>query len=208
MQESLAAGIVSSTNWKPGMHFINPMTGSGTLAIEAAFIGLQKAPASLRHNFGFMHLVGYDDEVYLQIRDEAKKAASKEIDGKIIATDNDPQAIIAAKKNAKTAGVDHLIEFECCDISETPIPDGDGVVVVNPPYGMRLGEDTDLRPLYTEIGDFMKASCAGKTGYVFTANMALAKKIGLRAASRTQFFNTTLECRLLEFELYSGSKKN
>ncbi len=208
MQESLAAGIVSSTNWKPGMHFINPMTGSGTLAIEAAFIGLQKAPASLRHNFGFMHLVGYDDEVYQQIRDEAKKAASKEIDGKIIATDNDPQAIIAAKKNAKTAGVDHLIEFECCDISETPIPDGDGVVVVNPPYGMRLGEDTDLRPLYTEIGDFMKASCAGKTGYVFTANMALAKKIGLRAASRTQFFNTTLECRLLEFELYAGSKKN
>lgn len=208
MQESLAAGIVSTTNWKSGMHFINPMTGSGTLAIEAAFIALQKAPASLRNNFGFMHVVGYDDHVYQQVRDEAKKTATKEIYGKIIATDNDPQAIIAAKKNAKTAGVDHLIEFECCDISQTPIPDGDGVVVVNPPYGMRLGEDTDLRPLYKEIGDFMKSSCAGKTGYVFTANMALAKKIGLRAASRTQFFNTTLECRLLEFELYSGSKKN
>lgn len=207
MQESLAAGIIHATKWKPGMHFINPMTGSGTIAIEAVFAALNKAPASLRNNFGFMHLVGYDDKLYLKIRDDAKKAALKEMEGKVIATDHDPQAIIAAKKNAQTAGVDHLIDFECCDISDTKIPEGDGVVVVNPPYGMRLGEDTDLRPMYKEIGDFMKTSCAGKTGYVFTGNMALAKKIGLRAASRTQFYNSTLECRLLEFELYYGSKK-
>ncbi|MEX0945675.1 MAG: class I SAM-dependent RNA methyltransferase [Balneolaceae bacterium] len=207
MQESLAAGIIRTTRWKPGMHFINPMTGSGTLAIEAVLIALNRAPASLRNNFGFMHLVGYEDALYLQIRDEAKKAALKESAGRIIATDNDPQAIIAAKKNATTAGVDHLIEFECCDISQTQIPDGDGVVVVNPPYGIRLGDDTDLRPLYKSIGDFMKSECAGKTGYVFTANMALAKKVGLRASGRTQFFNSTLECRLFEYELYEGSKK-
>ncbi len=207
MQESLAAGIVQATRWKPGDHFINPMTGSGTLAIEALFIALNRAPASLRNNFGFMHIVGYDEELYLRIRDEAKKSALKDFQGKIIATDIDPQAIIAAKKNAQTAGVDHLIHFETCDISKTPVPEGDGVVVVNPPYGMRLGDDRDLRPLYKQIGDFMKSECPGKTGYVFTANMALAKKVGLRAASRTQFFNSTLECRLLEYELYEGSKK-
>ena len=207
MQETLAAGIVEATKWKPGDHFINPMTGSGTIVIEAVMKALNKAPASLRNNFGFMHIAGYSDDIYQSIRDEAKKAINKNPGGRFIATDNDPNATIAAKKNAQTAGVDQLIEFETCDFNDTPIPDGDGVVVVNPPYGMRLGEDTDLRPLYKSIGDFMKTNCPGKTGYVFTANMKLAKKIGLRAKSRTQFFNTTLECRLLEYELYMGSKK-
>ena len=207
MQETLAAGIVESTKWKAGDHFINPMTGSGTIVIEAVMKALNKAPASLRNNFGFMHIAGYSDEVYQAIRDDAKKAVNKNPGGRFVATDNDPNATIAAKNNAQTAGVDQFIEFETCEFEETPVPDGDGVVVVNPPYGMRLGEDTDLRPLYKSIGDFMKTNCPGKTGYVFTANMKLAKKIGLRAKSRTQFFNTTLECRLLEYELYKGSKK-
>jgi 23S rRNA G2445 N2-methylase RlmL len=207
MQETLAAGIVESAKWKAGDHFINPMTGSGTIVIEAVMKALNKAPASLRNNFGFMHIAGYSDEVYQAIRDDAKKAINKNPGGRFIATDNDPIATIAAKKNAQTAGVDQFIEFETCEFDKTPVPDGDGVVVVNPPYGMRLGEDTDLRPLYKGIGDFMKTSCPGKTGYVFTANMKLAKKIGLRAKSKTQFFNTTLECRLLEYELYKGSKK-
>ena len=207
MQESLAAGIIEATNWEPGQNFINPMTGSGTLVIEAVMKAMNRAPASLRNNFGFMHIVGYDDELYQQIRDDAKKQINKTPGGKFIATDSDANAIITAKKNAQTAGVDHLIEFTTCDISETPIPEGKGVVVVNPPYGMRLGDDTDLRPLYKSIGDFMKSECAGKTGYVFTGNNALAKKVGLRAKSRTTFFNSTIECRLLEYELYEGSKK-
>ncbi len=208
MQETLAAAIVQATNWEPGKHFINPMTGGGTIVIEAVMQAMNRAPASLRNNFGFMHILGYDAEVYHSIRDEAKRAVRKDVEGKFIATDNDPQAIIAAKRNAQTAGVDHLIEFETCDIGNTTIPEGQGVVVVNPPYGMRLGDDTDLRPLYKSIGDFMKSECPGKTGYVFTANNALAKKVGLRAKSRTTFFNTTLECRLLEYELYEGTKKD
>ena len=208
MQETLASAIVQSTRWNPGQeHFINPMTGSGTIAIEAVMMALNRAPASLRNNFGFMHILGYDESYYQQIRDEAKKTAVKDVKGKFIATDQDPRAIMAAKKNAKTAGVDHLIEFETCEYDQTPIPDGDGVVVLNPPYGMRLEDNTDLRPLYKGIGDFMKQDCPGKTGYVFTANMALAKKVGLRAKSRTTLFNSTLECKLFEYELYKGSKK-
>jgi 23S rRNA G2445 N2-methylase RlmL len=182
------------------------MTGSGTIAIEAVMMALNRAPASLRNNFGFMHLVGYDETRYKEIREEAKERSIKEFPGKVIATDSDPNAIIAAKKNAKTAGVDHLIQFETCDYSQTPIPNGDGVVVFNPPYGLRLGDSDDLRPLYKGIGDFLKQSCPGKTGYVFTANMQLAKKIGLRASSKTTFFNSTLECKLFEYELYKGSK--
>jgi len=208
MQETLASAIVQSTRWQPGQeHFINPMTGSGTIAIEAVMLALNRAPASLRNNFGFMHILGYDESYYQQVRDDAKKKAVKDVKGKFIATDQDPRAIMAAKKNAKTAGVDHLIEFETCEYNQTPIPEGDGVVVFNPPYGMRLEDNTDLRPLYKGIGDFMKQDCPGKTGYVFTANMALAKKVGLRAKSRTTLFNSTLECKLFEYELYKGSKK-
>lgn len=207
MQESLAAALVMASGWDPEHHFINPMTGSGTLAIEAALIGLNRAPASLKNNFGFMHLVGYDSEIYQTIRNEAKKRSRKQLAGKIIATDLDASAIIAAKKNAETAGVDHLIEFEMCELSQTTVPEGNGVVLINPPYGLRL-EDEDLKPLYSSIGDFLKQKCAGKTGYVFTGNLKLAKKIGLRASSRQTFQNSTVECRLLQYQMYSGSIKN
>lgn len=207
MQETLAAAIIKSTKWQPGQHFVNPMTGSGTLAIEAVMQATNRAPASLRNNFGFMHILGFDEDIYQAVRSEARQGVKKSVEGRFIATDNDPNAILAAKKNAQTAGVDHMIEFETCDFSKTPVPNGDGVVVFNPPYGERIGDPDDLVPLYRSIGDFMKSSCPGKTGYVFTANNKLTKKVGLRAASRTTFFNSTIECRLLEYELYRGSKK-
>ncbi|NBC04237.1 MAG: class I SAM-dependent RNA methyltransferase [Bacteroidetes bacterium] len=207
MQETLAAAIINATQWKPGQHFINPMTGSGTLAIEAVMQATRRAPASLKNNFGFMHILGFDNEFYHSVRDEAKRGVVKDINGKFISTDNDPNAIIAAKKNAQTAGVDHMIDFQTCDYSETPVPEGEGVVVFNPPYGERIGSPDDHITLYKGIGDFMKSKCSGKMGYVFTANNKLTKKVGLRASSRTTFFNSTIECRLLEYELYKGSKK-
>lgn len=207
MQETLAAGIIRSTKWEPGQHFINPMTGGGTLAIEAALMSINRAPASLRNNFGFMHINGFDEEAYREVRRSAKEGVNKNPGGQIIASDIDSRATEAAQRNAKTAGVDHLIKFETCDYSQTTIPDGKGVVVMNPPYGIRLEPGEDLRPLYAGMGDFLKNECAGKFGYIFTANNALSKKIGLRSSSRDVFFNSTLECRLLEYEIYEGSKK-
>lgn len=206
MQETLAAGLIASTTWNPGQHFINPMTGGGTLAIEAALIAANRPPASLRHNFGFMHIEGYTPEFYKEMREEAKRTTVKDPGGKIIATDIDQNAVRSAINNAKTAGVDHLIEFEKCEFEDTDVPDGDGIIIMNPPYGLRLDAGEDLRPLYSSMGDFMKSKGAGKTGYVFTGNNALSKKIGLRSKSKTRFFNTTVECRLLEYELYEGSK--
>lgn len=206
MQETLAAGLILSTEWKPGQHFINPMTGGGTLAIEAALIAANRAPASLRTNFGFMHIDGYAPDYYQNVREEARKATIKDPGGKIIATDIDQSAVRSAINNAKTAGVDQMIEFEKCEFQDTNVPDGDGIIIMNPPYGLRLDPGEDLRPLYKAMGDFMKEKGAGKTGYVFTGNNALGKKIGLRSKSKTRFFNTTVECRLLEYELYKGSK--
>lgn len=207
LQESLAAAIIKDSRWNGSSHFINPMCGSGTLAIEAALIALNRPAGALRPNFGIKHIKDFDQEYWDQLRAELKLASRKEPEGKIIATDKDPKAVKAARKNAQTAGVDHLIQFEVCDFKNTPLPDGNGVVVMNPPYGERLGEKDRLQSLYSDIGDFFKQKCTDYTGYVFTGNLELAKHIGLRTNRRTKFFNSTIDCRLLEFELYDGSRK-
>lgn len=205
IQESLAAAILHYSGWSPGDHLINPMCGSGTLVIEAALMAMNRPPATLRHDFGFMHILGYESAVYDQIRQEARKQTVKQPAGQLIATDSNPEAIRAAKRNAKTAGVDKLIRFDVCDFNETTIPEGDGIVLFNPPYGERLDKASRLSPLYKEIGNFMKQSCPGKTGYVLTGNFELAKQIGLRTNRRIQLFNSTIECRLLEYELFKGT---
>lgn len=207
LQESLAAAIVKDTRWKNSSHFINPMCGSGTIAIEATLMALNRPAGALRPNFGIKHIKGFDQEYWDQLRAELKLASQKETEAKIIATDRDPNAIKAARKNARTAGVEHLIQFEVCDFKDTPLPEGNGVVVMNPPYGERLGEKDRLKSLYSDIGDFFKQKCTDYTGYVFTGNMELAKNIGLRTNRRTELFNSTIDCRLLEFELYDGSRE-
>lgn len=207
MQETLAAATVAATGWKGADHFINPMCGSGTLAIEAALIGLNKAPGLLRSAYAFQHLKGFDPQVWQSLRREARLETKKSLSGRIIASDIDPAAVRAARQNAQTAGVDHLLEFFVCDFRETPVPEGGGVVMINPEYGKRLGEIRKLSATYKGIGDFFKQACQGFRGYVFTGNLELAKKIGLRTARRIPFFNGEIECRLLEYDLYSGSKK-
>ncbi len=204
MQETLAAAIIKASKWKPGQHFINPMCGSGTLAIEAALMALKRAPGLLRPNYGIKHILGFDEEKWNELRSELKQDSLKDFPeySRILATDIDARAIEAAKKNAKTAGVDHLIEFTQCDFRDTEVPYGDGVVVFNPPYGERIGHDQALEGLYKTIGDFFKQDCSGKWGYVFTGNFDLAKKVGLRTNQRIELYNSTIECRLLEYELY------
>jgi len=207
MQESLAATTLLAANWKGEGNFVNPMCGSGTLAIEAALMALNKAPGLLKDNYAFMHIKGYDEAVWQKIRSGIKSKSLKSFNGRIIATDISKDAITAAVQNAKTAGVDHLIEFAQCDFRETEIPDGGGIVFLNPEYGERLGEELRLESVYKAIGDFFKQKCQGYTGYVFTGNFDLAKKIGLRTKRKIPFFNGTIDCRLLEYELYQGTKK-
>jgi 23S rRNA G2445 N2-methylase RlmL len=208
MQETLAAATVLATGWQGTGHFINPMCGSGTLAIEAAMIGLSRAPGLLRSNFGFMHLKGFNEGSWEMLRKKARAEARKSTRGKVIATDISSSALQAARQNAATAGVDHVISFHGCNFSETPVPAGGGVIVLNPPYGERLGEITELGETYQGIGDFFKKRGKGYKGYVFTGNPSLSKRIGLRTKRRIPFFNGDIECRLLEYELYEGSRKH
>ena len=207
MQETLAASVILATGWKGNGNFINPMCGSGTLAIEAAMIALNKAPGLLRNNYGFMHLKGFNESSWNALRKKTRVIAKKSLNGRIIAMDISQEAIEAAKKNATTAGVAHLMEFGVCGYSETPVPKGGGVVVLNPEYGERLGEIEKLKEVYKGIGDFFKKKCQGYKGYIFTGNLDLAKKVGLKTKRRIPFFNSNIECRLLEYDLYEGSKK-
>jgi putative N6-adenine-specific DNA methylase len=126
--------------------------------------------------------------------------------GKIIASDINPRAVDAARDNAKNAGVEEFLAFETCDYAQTTVPPGGGVIMFNPEYGERLGSDRDLEPLYKGIGDFLKQKCGGYKGYVFTGNLAMAKRIGLRSSRRIELYNSNIECRLLEFELYAGTR--
>jgi len=212
LRESLAAAIIMATGYDGGVPLICPMCGSGTLAIEAAIIASRRAPGLLRSNYGFMHLKYFDQQKWRQMRTEALKK-SKTRGGKtgfkparIIATDIDAGAVEAACKNAMTAGVSHLIDFDVCDFAETIIPPEPGIIIMNPEYGLRLGEIEKLKDTYKRIGDFFKQKCAGYTGYIFTGNPALSKKVGLRTSRRIEFYNGNIECRLLKYELYAGKK--
>lgn len=206
MQETLAAAIILATGWNGRRGFVNPMCGSGTLAIEAALFAEGKAPGLHRNNFGFMHLRGFDPAAWKAVREQAREL-EKETAARIIATDIDPAAVAAARKNARTAGVEELIEFAVCPFEDTTVPERSGVIVLNPPYGERTGDVSTLAGLYGEIGDFFKQRCGGYCGYIFTANAALSKQVGLRTRRRILFYNGELECRLLEYELYEGSRR-
>jgi len=249
MQETLAAAVILATGWNGGKNFINPMCGSGTLAIEAAFIALNRAPGLMRNNYGFMFIKEFPEQFWQELRKKAKANARKILPAKIIATDIDKAAVTAARQNAQTAGVDHLIEFNVCPYERTSIPAGGGIIILNPPYGERMTatgikpHSTDLRgtretttngrkiiirksgemfdkggrvnavelqileKTYKGIGDFLKKIGDGYRGYIFTGNLELIKKVGLRTKQRIILFNGEIECRLLEYELYAGSLK-
>ena len=213
LRESLAAAIIIATGYDGSAPLVCPMCGSGTLAIEAALIASRRAPGLLRSNFGFMHTKYFNASKWRQMRSDALKASKGRggkaafKPGRIIATDIDAKAVEAARKNAATAGAGHLIEFDVCDFAETKIPEGPGIIVMNPEYGLRMGEIPKLEKTYERMGDFFKQKCAGYTGYIFTGNPALGKKVGLRTSRRFEFYNAGIECRLLKYDLYSGSKK-
>ncbi len=208
MLEALASATIMATRWDRQSPFVNPMCGSGTVAIEAALIATNTRPGLFRLNYAFMHLIGYDKEVYLREM-ETLDSQIKEVPGlRIIATDFSDMAIANARKNAIAAGVADMIEFKVCDYAETEVPEGGkGVMFVNPEYGERLGEIEALEAIYAGIGDFMKKKCGGYFGYVFTGNLDLAKKIGLKAKRRIEFYTSIIDCRLMEFELYEGTRR-
>jgi len=208
MLEALAFSTVMATRWDKHSPFVNPMCGSGTIAIEAALIATNRYPGLFRSNYSFMYLAGYTDKMYTDCLEEVKNKI-REVPGlQIIASDMSGRAIENAALNAEAAGVRDLIRFEICDFAETPLPETEtGIIFFNPEYGERLGEVEELAETYSRMGDFLKQKCKGYTGYIFTGNLDLAKKIRLNPKRRIEFYNAKIDCRLLEYELYSGTRR-
>lgn len=201
LMESLAAALLLSGNWNPETPLVNPMCGSGTLAIEAAMIAAGISPGLLRHNYSFMHLPGFSKYNMAEIQEKAKPPSAVKIPP-IIASDQDSRAIDAAKKNAGLAGVRDYIKFQVEDFRKTKLPRDSGVVILNPEYGERLGNEAELENVYAAIGDFFKQKCQGYTGYIFTGNLQLAKKVGLKTSRKIEFYNGKIDSRLLEYPIF------
>lgn len=212
MRETLCAAVLLAAGYDGSTPLVNPMCGSGTLAIEAALIATNRAPGLLRSEYAVLQNAWEIDEVWQQTRARIKtegavpggNAAGTPI---ILASDHDPAAIDAAKKNAQVAGVDHLIRFDRCDFRDTPMPPVPGHIILNPEYGERMGDAAELEGTYKAIGDFFKQKCPGWTGHIFTGSRDLAKHIGLRPSRKHPFMNGGLECRLLTFDLYEGTTR-
>jgi 23S rRNA G2445 N2-methylase RlmL len=207
MLESLAAATLLATKWDMESAFINPMCGSSTVAIEAALLATKRMPGLYRSNYAFMHLSGFEQEMYQQERNKLDDMIVRGKDFEIVASDISADAINISKINAGAAGVADKISFIECDFAKTPISENEpGVIYFNPEYGDRLGEEVELQSTYKRIGDFLKQQCKGYTGYIFTGNLELAKKIGLKPARRIEFYTSKIDCRLFEYELYAGTR--
>ena len=222
MQETLAAACIMAMHWNGKTPFLSPMCGSGTPAIEAAMLAMNKAPGTLKVHFAFQSIKGYTriipgesaprvaprqragaspEQIWKEILIDAKEQEVTENLPNIIATDISPEAIENAHTNAIAAGVAPYIDFKACDFGDSPIPEGRGCVFFNPEYGIRLGTYEELAPIYERIGTFMNEKCAGWTGGLITGNPDLARLVNLYYKTRIPFFNGPIDCRLF---IYPG----
>jgi putative N6-adenine-specific DNA methylase len=208
LRETLAAAILLELGWprEPAEAFIGPMCGSGTLAIEAAWIAQHRAPGLEREDFAFRHLNGAPEAAWRDLQAAARAQFVAAPRTWIAASDANPQAIACARENAQRAGVDGLIRFHPCDFRDTPLPKPPALVLMNPEYGERMGIADQLAPLYEAIGRYFKEQCQGLRAAVFAGNLALARKIALHPVRRVAMWNGDLECRLLEYDIYAGTR--
>lgn len=212
MRETLAAACLIAGGYNGKGALVNPMCGSGTLGIEAALMATGTAPGLIRQDFAFRHVLGHDEDAWLALRKDARAKMRGHVASPILATDIDPDAIEAARENAAEAGMSEFMEIGLCDFRETPVPPpakrATNLFVCNPEYGQRLGDVERLGAIYKELGDFMKQQCGGYTGAIFTGSKPLSKRIGLKTSRRIPLMNGPIECRLLIYDLYAGSRKD
>ena len=224
MQETLAAACLMAMNWNGTTPFLSPMCGSGTPAIEAAMMAMNRAPGNLKGHFAFQSIKGFrqiipgekapriaprqyagatPEQIWKEMVLDSREAEKKEGLPRIIATDISPEAVDNAHQNAIAAGVSELIEFKACDFAETEIPDVEakGAIFFNPEYGIRLGTFEELQPVYQRIGEFLHEKCSGWMGALITGNPDLAREVNLYYQRRIPFFNGPIDCRLF---LYGG----
>jgi putative N6-adenine-specific DNA methylase len=205
LRENLAAGIIMLSGWQPEQPLLDPMCGGATLLVEAAAMARGRAPGA-RRAFGFEKLALFDSRIWEAVKAETRSVENPSPLG-LYGSDTDPRALTAARRNLAAAGVERWVELEQADLLERSAPASTGVMVMNPPYGERMGNEEELARFYPKLGDALKKKFAGWRCYVFTADLRLPKLIRLEPSARTPLWNGALECRLYEFEMVAGSRR-
>ena len=210
LNEVLAAGLVRLSGWDGKRPFIDPMCGSATLLTEAGLIAQRVAPGLFHQGkFGFENWYDFDPALWAEVRAHAQAQRLNEPQAYLAGSDLDPKVIDMAAANITAAGLEDCIRLSVRDVKDAAPPKNQppGVVLMNPPYGERIGEEAEMAALYKTIGDALKANFQDYDAFVFTGNLEAAKSVGLKAARRTPLFNGPIDCRLLKYELYKGSRR-
>ena len=207
LRENLAAGLLSLSGWTPGQPFLDPMCGSGTIAAEAALIAADRAPG-LARSFGFQKLSWYDGPSWQRMKQAARdRLRPAPATPALFASDVAQAAVAKCAANLAAAGVRDFVTIDRVDVLDREAPAPTGLLLANPPYGERLDDAARLAALYPKLGDVLKRRFAGWTACFLTADLRLAKLIGLKPARRTPLYNGSLECRLFAFPLVAGSMR-
>jgi putative N6-adenine-specific DNA methylase len=206
LRENLAAGILRIAGWTPPTPLLDPMCGSGTFLVEAAMMALDVAPG-LDRPFGFERLDQHDAGLWRTLRDKARARRRPAAKLPIYGSDKSGTALGMARENLAVLGLAEAVELKQMDVLDGGPPAAGGILVMNPPYGERVGASDELAAFYPRLGDALKQRYAGWTAYILTADLRLAKLIGLKATKRTPLYNGALECRLFEYRLVAGSMR-
>jgi len=206
LRENLAAGMLALSGWTPDVPLLDPMCGSGTILCEAAMIAANRAPGGGRA-FGFENLLNFNASAWDTLRDSAVREENNSIKTNTYGSDLRGDAIQCARANLVELGLEASVALKQANVFEMPAPAPSGIIVTNPPYGVRMEDRDDLAAFYPKLGDALKKKFSGWTAYILSSDMQLAKKIGLAASKRTPLFNGALECRLFEYKLVPGSMR-
>ena len=206
LRENLAAGILRLAGWTPQDVLLDPMCGSGTIPLEAALMARQIGPGISRP-FGFERLLVHDAARWERQREAARAEQVAALPSAIYASDRDPATVKIAQRTFQGAGVANDIQLKQSDILDLDAPSAQGVMVINPPYGVRLSRPDELESFYPKLGDWLKQRFAGWRAYVLTGDARVPKLIRLTPSKRIPLFNGALECRLYEFVIVQGGAR-
>lgn len=206
LRENLAAGILKLAGWEPGKPLLDPMCGSGTFLIEAALMALNIAPGAERW-FAFEKLKHFDAALWDAIYQQALAAELPKSPLPIWGSDVSSTALAAARANLAAAGLENVVQLKQVNLLDVTPPAAAGILVTNPPYAVRIGEQEALAQLYSKIGDLLKRKFGGWRAGFFSADMRLPRLIRLAASRRIPLYNGALECRLFVYEMVAGSNR-
>ncbi|MBO9666941.1 MAG: RNA methyltransferase [Bdellovibrio sp.] len=202
MKENLAAGLVKLSEWDGKSPIVDFMCGSGTFLIEAAMMAKNIAPGINRKRFGFMNLLNYEKASFENVVQEALDAEKEEIDFKFYGFDIDNKVLKSAKENAREAGVDDVIEFKKESVATVEPPVEKGLIIVNPPYGARIGDEDNLRDVYRDLGFTLKHRFKGWDAWILSGNKDLIADLKLKSTRKHFVFNGNIECRFLKYSMF------